>query len=109
MRLALTIIGGILAVLALGFVLNVAGMWNYSFFGKWQEEIRHDIQMESTAFRQGNQNNLQQMLNDYNTADAAGKQAILSGVRAQYSGLSAKHLEEMPGHLRDFLRTSGMY
>ena len=109
MRLALTIIGGLLAVIALSFVLNSAGMISYSFFGKWQEEIRHDIQMESTAYRTGMQSNLQQMLNDYNSADAAGKQAILSGVRAQYSQAKAAHITEMPGHLRDFLRTAGIY
>lgn len=109
MKTILGIVGAIILFFAVMFGLNAVGMVSYSFFGKWQEEIRHDIQTESTAYRAGMQNNLQQMLNDYNIADSAGKQAILAGVRAQYAQSKANHIEEMPAHLRDFLRTAGVY
>ena len=97
---------GFIAFIAVTFTLNSLGMISYSFFGAWQESIRADIQRESFAYTQGNMNNLQQMLNDYNTADASGQQAILSGVRAQYGSVDTS---EFPAHLRDFLRTAGIY
>lgn len=97
---------GFIGFVSATFMLNSIGMISYSFFGAWQESIRSDIQRESFSYTQGNMNNLQQMINDYNTADAAGKQAIVSGVRAQYGSVDTS---EYPAHLRDFLRSAGVY
>lgn len=96
----------LIVVICLGFGLNALGMISYSFFGKWQEQIRTDIQRESFAYTDGMQKNLQQMANDWAVADADGKAMILSGVRAQYASIDTT---EYPAHLRDFLRTAGIY
>lgn len=106
MRYVLYGIAGLLGVFALSFVLNSMGMISYSFFGKWQEQIRGEIQRESFTYTQGNMNNLQQMLNDYASADETGREMILSGVRAQYGSIDTS---DFPPHLRDFLRTAGIY
>lgn len=99
-------IGGLLAIFALTFVLNSMGMISNGFFGKWQEEIRHDIQMESTAHIQGMQRNLGALLNDYNAADATGKIGIMAAVKHQYS---QERTDEYPQYLQDFLKTAGIY
>ncbi len=99
----------LVAFMLLMFVLQAAGMVNYSFFGKWQEEIRHDIQTESTTYRLGLQRNLDSMFTQYQGADTAGKQGIIAAVRSQYSQVSQDQIAEYPAYLQDFLRTAGVY
>lgn len=106
MRTILIWLLGIGGVIATVFLLNVWGMLSYSFFGKWQEQIRGEIQRESFAYTDGLMKNLQQMANDWSSADTAGKEMILSGVRAQYGSVDTS---EYPAHLRDFLRMAGVY
>ena len=106
MKIALYIVGGLLAIFALSFVLNSMGMISNSFFGKWQEEIRHEIQMESTAHIQGMQRNLSALLNDYNAADNTGRIGIIAAVKHQYS---QEDTGDYPAYLRDFLSTAGIY
>lgn len=96
---------GIVGILAVSFGLNSLGMVQYSFFGTWKEQIRTDIQRESFAYKDGMAKNLQQMANDYASADSEGKQMILSGVRAQYGTIDTA---EYPAHLRDFLAKAGV-
>lgn len=102
-------IAGLAAFMLLIFVLQSAGMISYNFFGKWQEEIRHDIQTESTTYRLGLQRNLDQMYIQYNGADSAGKAGIIASVKHQYSQVSSDQIAEYPQYLKDFLRTAGVY
>lgn len=96
---------GIIGFFLLLFVLNVGGMFSKSFFGKWNEEIRYDIQKESQAHRDGLQRNLMAMQTDYLAADAAGKAAIQAAVRHQYSQADTS---EFPPHLQQFLAQMGL-
>jgi len=88
------------------FALQSMGMVSKEFFGKWSESIRYDIQKESQAHRDGLQRNLMAMQTDYLAADAAGKSAIIAAVKHQYSQADTS---EFPAHLKDFLRTAGIY
>jgi len=98
-------IGGIILFFAILFILNVGGMYSKSFFGKWNEEIRYDIQKESQAHRDGLQRNLASMQTDYLNADSAGKAVIEAAVRHQYSQVDTS---EFPPHLQQFLNQVGM-
>lgn len=87
------------------FVLNVGGMYSKSFFGKWNEEIRYDIQKESQAHRDGLQRNLSQLMIQHGSADAAGKAGIRATVMHQYSQTDTS---EYPTHLQTFLSQMGL-
>lgn len=100
------VIGGVIAVGGGLFALQAFGMLNYSFFGKWGEQVRTEIQRESFAYQEGMQKNLMHMKIDYNSANEAGKKAILSSVRSMYS---SENTNEYPDHLKTFLREAGIY
>ena len=89
-------IAGIVAFLAVMFVMNVGGMYSKSFFGKWNEEIRYDIQKESQAHRDGLQRNLSQLMIQFNSADASGKVGIKMTTMHQYSQVDTT---SYPAHL----------
>lgn len=105
MKTAIYALLGLAGTIALMFVLNVGGMYSKAFFGKWDEQIRHDIQKESQAYKDGMQRNLMSMQTDYNNADAAGKAAIKAAVRHQYSQTDTSGY---PAHLQSFLASMGL-
>jgi uncharacterized membrane protein YeiB len=98
-------LAAIMGILVLMFLLSSWGMISKSFFGKWNEQIRYDIQKESQAHRDGLQRNLSNMQTDYLNADAAGKAAIQAAVRHQYSQADTS---EFPAHLQTFLAQMGL-
>ena len=95
----------IVGVVGLGALSYGALHWQ-GFLGKAAEEIRYDIHKESQAYRDGMQRTLSQLQQDYASADAAGKQAIMLTVRHQFSQVDTS---EYPAYLRDFLITAGVY
>lgn len=105
MKIAIYWILGIIASLVILFFLNVGGMYSKSFFGKWNEEIRYDIQKESQAYRDGMQRNLSQLMIQYGSADSAGKTGIRMTVQHQYSQTDTT---EYPNHLQTFLSQMGL-
>lgn len=109
MKIVVYIVGGILSLIALMILLfgmNFLGLEMSGILGKRAEEIRHEIQMESTAHIQGMQRNLQSMMNDYNSADQAGKAGIIASVKHQYS---QEDTSNYPQYLKDFLRKADIY
>lgn len=99
-------IGGLIGIGLLIFALQVTGMVSKSFFGKWDEQIRHDIQKESQAYRDGMMRNLGQMMVQYSNSDVGGKEAIKAAVRQQYSQVDTS---EYPAYLKNFLSDVGVY
>lgn len=107
MKTVLAWIAGIIAFFATIFALNVWGMVNMEFFGKWRENVRHEIHKESTAHRDGMQRNLSALLNDYNAATSnAQKIGIIATVKHQYS---QEDTSTYPAYLQDFLGVAGIY
>ncbi len=100
-------VAGIVAFFGVLFALNVWGMVNKSFFGKWNEQVRHEIHKESTAHIDGMQRNLGTLMNDYNVATTnAQKVGIMAAVKHQYS---QEDTSKYPAYLQDFLREAGIY
>ena len=102
-----TLIAVTAAFLGLGalFVLRSIDMISWSYFGKWAEDIRHDIQKESVAYRDGMKLRLGDLMVAYQSADAAGKVGIAQIVRHEFSQLDTS---DFPPHLREFLGGFGL-
>ena len=101
---------GILALvgfLGFNFAMTSLGYWQKGFFGAWDEQIRYDIQKESQAHIDGLRRNLDQMMIQHMTADAAGKAGIAAAARQQYAQTD---LSNFSAAQLDWLRTvAGIY
>lgn len=103
MRTGLMVVAAILVILGLSWG---AMEWR-GVMANRAEQIRYDIHKESQTHRDGLQRNLDDLKNQWERADAAGKAGIAATVKHQYSQTDTS---EYPAYLQDFLRNvAGIY
>lgn len=73
-----SIIGGLIAIFALGFILNMYGLFTYGFFAPKQEAIRRNVFEQTKSYNQGMIQELQNMQFEYIKADKEHQDALRS-------------------------------
>lgn len=68
----------LVGLMALGFVFNMWGLFNYGFFAPKQEAIRRNVFEQTKSYNQGMVQELQNMQFEYIQADKEHKAALRS-------------------------------
>jgi len=75
----------VVAVVVLGFVLNLAGLAQFSFFAPKVEQVRYNTFKESQAFNEGTVRELYSYQREYLAADDVHKAGIRSMILHTFS------------------------
>lgn len=95
--------GGIIAFLALAFVLELGGISWTKFFGVKREDARREVFEATKSYNEGKEQDLIRYRMQYMRADTkADKEAIASSVRMMFADYDASKLEP---ELQKFLKT----
>lgn len=92
-------IGAIVAILALGFLLNLFGLFSYGFFAPKVRAIDNQVFKESEQYNDGMIRDLENLQLEYINADQAHKDALRAITLHRFSVYPE---DKMPPNLRNF-------
>jgi hypothetical protein len=102
MKIALSIIGGILAVILLVFGLSYVGLIHYQFFAPKYENARRKTFEQTQSYVQGKIQDLSNYKLQYQQAkDTDSKEAIKATIRTQFANFD---MTACPDELKPFLQ-----
>ena len=93
------VIGGLVAIFALGFALNMMNLVSFSFFAPKYRAVENQVYHESEQYNEGMVRDLENLQLAYIQADAAGKQSLKAITLHRFSVYPE---EKMPPNLRNF-------
>jgi hypothetical protein len=93
------VIGGLVSILLLGFVLNVFGLFSYSFFAPKYRAVENQVYHESEQYNEGMVRDLENLQLAYIQADNTGKQSLKAITLHRFSVYPE---DKMPPNLRNF-------
>ena len=102
MKTVFAILGGLLAILALGWVLVGNDLLMTKFFAPKQEQVRRETFENSKAYRDGAVQELQNMQFEYIKATEDQKPALASLIRRRAATVPS---DAMPTDLYQFIRS----
>lgn len=101
MKIALSIIGGLIAFVLLIFGLSYAGLIHYQFFAPKYENARRKVFENTQSYVQGKIQDLSNYKLQYEQAkDSDSKQAIQGVIHTQFANFD---IEQCPDALKPFL------
>lgn len=107
MKIALSIIGGIIGMVLLVFLLSYAGLIQYQFFAPKYENARRNVFENTQSYVQGKIEDLSNYKLQYDQAkDNDSKQAIESVIRSQFANFN---IDQCPNELKAFLTSMRGY
>jgi hypothetical protein len=99
---ALTAVGSIVALFALGLFLRAERIWETKTFGVAEQNAQTQVFEQSEAFKEGTRRDFANLYLAYTTEkDPSSKQAILSVIRQRANGCPA---ELVPANIRSILQ-----
>lgn len=93
------VIGGLIAVFALGFVLNAMNLVTFGFFAPKYRAVENQVYHESEQYNEGMIRDLENLQLAYMQADATGKQSLKAITLHRFSVYPE---DKMPPNLRNF-------
>jgi len=98
MKTVVSVVGGIIAVLALIFLLNLFGFMNFQFFAPKVEAVRRATYEQSQAYNEGMVRDLENLKMEYESADDMHKAGLRSVIMHRFSSYHG----QLPSDLQSF-------
>jgi hypothetical protein len=92
-------IGGLVAIILLGFVLNFMNLVSFSFFAPKYRAVENQVYHESEQYNEGMVRDLENLQLAYIQADATGRQSLKAITLHRFAVYPE---EKMPANLRNF-------
>jgi hypothetical protein len=99
MRVALGVVGAIVATIALAFCLELGGVYWFGFFEPMKENVRREVFENTKSYVHGKIQDLAKLYREYQDAEDQG--ALEAVIRSQFAEFNADHVQSH--ELRRFL------